>query len=240
MFVIGFVTHFIQTSGPHFETSITGGKPGYYEEGFLAVQHTIAMIVANELANNKSELDSIKVNLQRYPFPPYVKDFTMTAFLYLLPAIMAITYFVPFINITHNIVLEKERRLKEMMRMMGVKNWMHWLTWTVSLFAWLTIFSAILSCLMTLNVGDAIVLFRKSNISVVFVFLLTYSLSFISFCFLMSTLSSKVIVYSLKMIKIKQNLFSSFTLQASVAVISSGFAYFITFIPVLSISFSYR
>jgi ATP-binding cassette subfamily A (ABC1) protein 3 len=36
-----------------------------------------------------------------------------------------------------NLVHEKERRLKESMKMMGLKNWVHWLAWFLQAFGFL-------------------------------------------------------------------------------------------------------
>lgn len=39
------------------------------------------------------------------------------------------SFFLPVMNTVYCIVVEKERQLKDVMRIMGLSNWLHWLSW---------------------------------------------------------------------------------------------------------------
>jgi ATP-binding cassette subfamily A (ABC1) protein 3 len=59
--------------GPRQEGNLTGGVLGYYEEGFLAVQHAVAMIVASHDEDDIEE--KVEVYLQRFSYPHYIEVF---------------------------------------------------------------------------------------------------------------------------------------------------------------------
>lgn len=44
---------------------------------------------------------------------------------------MMYCYWSPFTNVIQNIVVEKEKKLKEIMNIMGIPSWIHWSGWFV-------------------------------------------------------------------------------------------------------------
>ncbi|XP_017165744.1 ATP-binding cassette sub-family A member 1 isoform X4 [Poecilia reticulata] len=88
--------------------------------------------------------------------------------------------------IVKGVVSEKEARLKETVRIMGLRNGIYWLTWAVSSMLPLAISAFLLS--LTLKYGKVL---QYSDPSVIFVFLLVFCLATISQCFLISVFFSK-------------------------------------------------
>jgi ATP-binding cassette subfamily A (ABC1) protein 3 len=185
--------------GPRQAGNFSGGVPGYYEEGFLAVQHAVAMTVASYINNSKEDIDEhMGIYLQRFPYPPYIEDIFLLALQFLFPIILMLSFIYPAVNLTKNLVIEKEKRLKESMKMMGLKNWLHWFAWFIKSFTWLAISSGLLSILITMNIKEGVGILNKSNGLLIYFFFISYAISCIAFCFMLSTFFSKVSLKSMK------------------------------------------
>jgi ATP-binding cassette subfamily A (ABC1) protein 3 len=184
--------------GPRELEYKTGAQPGYYEEGFLTIQHLLTMAVANVQFNTSTKAD-IKLDLtaQRFPYPPFIKDVFFVALQFLFPFILMFSFIYPAVNQTKNLVLEKERRLKESMKMMGLKDWLHWFAWFLKSLLWLAISVAIITCFLCVKIKDGVGILNKSDWSLVYFFFIMYSIATISFCFMLSTIFSKVRLQSM-------------------------------------------
>ena len=68
------------------------------------------------------------------PFLCWVQDKFLTAISNLLPLFLVISWLYTVAMITKDIVYEKEKRLKEFMRVMGLSNGIHWLAWFITSF----------------------------------------------------------------------------------------------------------
>ena len=192
-----------QKPGPRMVNDSEGGFPGYYEEGFLAIQHSIAMSAVHHINNTPIPWhltdrredridDPIEVVLQRFPYPPYIEDIYLLALQFLFPMILMFSFLYPTVNLTKNLVIEKEKRLKESMKMMGLKNWLHWLAWFIKSILWLLISSALLTIILTIKLNEGVGILNESNRLLVYLFFISYSISCVSFAFLLSTFFSKV------------------------------------------------
>jgi ATP-binding cassette subfamily A (ABC1) protein 3 len=69
--------------------------------------------------------------------------------------------------------------------MMGVNNWLHWAAWFVKYFLFLLITVAIMTLFLCIQTKKGPVI-GKTDPSIVFVFLMVYSICTISFCFAVS------------------------------------------------------
>ncbi|KAJ6632964.1 Phospholipid-transporting ATPase ABCA3, partial [Pseudolycoriella hygida] len=116
--------------GPRNRLSDNGGiPPGYFQEGFLAIQNAIA----NQFLQMKSNMaESMpEIHIQRYPYPPYIRDVLLTGLETLVSLIILLSFVFPFTNTVKFIAIEKEKQLKEWMKIMGLPNWLHWSSWFV-------------------------------------------------------------------------------------------------------------
>lgn len=111
----------------------------------------------------------------------------------LLPLIILIAFFYTCINTVKYITIEKERQLKEAMKIMGLSNWLHWTAWFVRCLILLLITISLITLLMTAslttNTDQAVLQF--TDWSVLWLFLLAFSIATICFCFMMSVFFNK-------------------------------------------------
>jgi len=94
---------------------------GYHEEGFIYLQYAIERTLTKMLLNsseteagmNMSDYnENIAVKIQRFPYPGYIDDKYLFALQAWLPLIMLLSFIYPVMNITKQIVYEKQIRLK--------------------------------------------------------------------------------------------------------------------------------
>ncbi|KAG7461875.1 hypothetical protein MATL_G00195770 [Megalops atlanticus] len=103
-----------------------------------------------------------------------------------LPLYMTLAWIYSVAMIVKGIVQEKEARLKETVRMMGLKHSTYWLSWLISSVVPLSVSAFLLT--LILKYGKVL---RYSDPSVIFVFLLIFCISTIMECFFISVFFSK-------------------------------------------------
>ena len=69
----------------------------------------------------------------------------------LLPMIILISFFYTCINTVKFITIEKEKQLKEAMKIMGLPNWLHWTAWFVRCLVLLLITISLLIFLISVS-----------------------------------------------------------------------------------------
>lgn len=109
-----------------------------------------------------------------------------------LPLIVMMSFIYPVINIAKSVVYEKEKRLKEYMKIMGLSRWLHWTAWFIKSIAFL-VPSAVLMCMLLkikVTSSQPLPVLPESDGIVLFLVFLSYIFSFISFSFFVSTLFS--------------------------------------------------
>uniref|UniRef100_A0ABM5F152 Phospholipid-transporting ATPase ABCA3 n=1 Tax=Pogona vitticeps TaxID=103695 RepID=A0ABM5F152_9SAUR len=200
-----------QLPGPREAKWEDGGMPGYYREGFLGVQHIVDKAIIQYHTNTSSAdfLDKISVVVQRFPYPPYVNDLFVLAIQTQLPLLLMLSFTYTSLNIVRAVVHEKERKLKEYMRMMGLSNWLHWSAWFLMFFLFLLVSVFFVTVLFCVKVSEQGAVLTSSDPTLVFTFLTVFSVSTISFSFMVSTFFSR----------------------ANIAAAAGGFLYFLSYIP---------
>ncbi|KAM4708457.1 phospholipid-transporting ATPase ABCA1 [Discoglossus pictus] len=126
------------------------------------------------------------VYVQQMPYPCYVDDIFLRVMSRSLPLFMTLAWIYSVAVIIKGIVYEKEARLKETMRIMGLDNGILWLSWFISSLIPLLMSAGLL--VLILKIGN---LLPYSDPSVVFVFLSVFGIVTISQCFLISTIFSR-------------------------------------------------
>lgn len=64
--------------------------------------------------------------LQRFPYPPYLSDPLLLGLEAFVPLIIMTSFLYTSINIVKYITVEKEKQLKEAMKIMGLSNWLQY------------------------------------------------------------------------------------------------------------------
>lgn len=182
-----------QQPGPRAFDHVEGGPPNYLDESFIYVHHQLvkSLILFNN-ASLKDTLEKMRFNIQRFPYPPYINDKFLFALQFFYPLILMLSFIYPSVNLTKNIVLEKELRLLEVMKMMGLQEWLHWTSWFVNSLFWSLPSLIIITLLMCLPLKENLCIITYSNPAIVFLFFLFYTINSISFSFLVSTWFSRV------------------------------------------------
>ncbi|CAN9502757.1 unnamed protein product [Ophioblennius macclurei] len=144
------------------------------------------------------------VYIQQMPYPCYVDDLFMITLNRCFPMFMVLAWIYSVSMTVKSIVLEKELRLKETLKAMGVDNGVIWYTWFIDSFVMMTASTALLTAIVmggkVLNYSDPVL---------VFFFLLTFTVATIMQCFLMSVFFNK----------------------ANLAAACSGIIYFTLYLP---------
>ncbi|KAJ0055813.1 hypothetical protein NL108_012856, partial [Boleophthalmus pectinirostris] len=155
----------------------------YIWGGFSYLQDMIDHgIIRLHTATNQT----LGVYAQQMPYPCYVLDEFMKRLSVSIPMFLTLGWIYSVAMIVKNIVVEKEARLKETIRIMGLKSSIYWLSWAVSCFLPLALSAMLLS--LTMKYGKVL---QYSDPSVIFVFLLVFCLATITECFLISVFFSK-------------------------------------------------
>ncbi|KAM9839656.1 retinal-specific phospholipid-transporting ATPase ABCA4a [Aulostomus maculatus] len=121
------------------------------------------------------------VYLQQMPYPCYVDDLFMLTLNRCFPIFMVLAWVYSVSMIVKTIVLEKELRLKETLKAMGVTNGVIWSTWFIDSFLMMGTSTALLTAIITR--GRVL---TYSNPLILFFFLLTFTMATIMQCFLLS------------------------------------------------------
>ncbi|XP_041357912.1 phospholipid-transporting ATPase ABCA1-like isoform X2 [Gigantopelta aegis] len=148
--------------------------------------------------------EEVGVFLQQFPYPCYVENKFVFAISRTLPMFMVLAWIYSVAMIVKGIVHEKELRLKEVMKMMGLGNSVHWLAWFINAFVMMLV--TVILLVIVLKVG---LIMEHSDPSVLFLFMIAFTISTIMQCFLISVFFSR----------------------ANLAAVCGGFIYFVLYLP---------
>ncbi|GAB1602809.1 ATP-binding cassette sub-family A member 3-like [Argonauta hians] len=182
----------LQTLQPRDKSSECPQNPDYKETGFLYLQYIITKGIIMHL-NKTSEnfFNQTTLAMNRHPYPPYNNDPMVLVIQGQLPFILILSFILCAVQIVKDIVQEKELRLKEAMKIMGLDNWIMWLGWFIKYFIFMLISISIMTLFLCVKVGDMGSVVGYTDPAIIFLFLLSYTLATITFCFFLSTLFSK-------------------------------------------------
>ncbi|XP_052051225.1 ATP-binding cassette sub-family A member 17 [Apodemus sylvaticus] len=196
-----------------------GGNPGYNKEGFLAIQHAVDKAIMQHHAP-KAALDMFKnlhVLVQRFPFGPHIQDPFLVILQNEFPLLLMLSFICVELIITNSILSEKERKQKEYMCMIGSESWLHWVAWFITFFVSVLITVSVMTFLFCTKI-NRVAVFRNSNPTLIFIFLMCFAIATIFFAFMMST----------------------FFQRAHVGTVIGGVVFFFTYLPYMYITFSYH
>nr|XP_058969338.1 ATP-binding cassette sub-family A member 2-like [Pocillopora verrucosa] len=179
----------------------------YYDLGFTWLQDQIERAIVDLHAGR--EVIKPAVYLHEMPYPCYVKDNFMFIIEHMMPLCMTVSWIYTVALAVQAIVYEKEQRLKEVMKMMGLSNAVHWVAWFITSL-----------CVMSITVGLLVIILKYGKVLyysdpvIIWLFLMTFAVVTIIFCFLISVFFSK----------------------AKLASACGGIIYFLTYLPYVFIS----
>ncbi|XP_067120260.1 phospholipid-transporting ATPase ABCA1-like isoform X3 [Centruroides vittatus] len=173
----------------------------YLTYGFAFLQDIIEhSIIQEHTGSNRST----GVYLQQFPYPCHIYDQFIMALSRSFPMFMVLSWVYTCSMIIKSIVYEKEQRLKEVMKAMGLSNGVLWLAWFIKSFILMAMSCALLTIILVY--GNVL---ENSDPAVVYLFLLCYTVATIMKGFLISTFFSR----------------------ANIAAAAGGLIFFILYLP---------
>ncbi|XP_063962912.1 phospholipid-transporting ATPase ABCA1-like isoform X2 [Lytechinus pictus] len=156
----------------------------YFESGFIFIQDILEQAII-KVKTGKEDLGA-GMYVKQFPYPCYISDLFVQSLSGVLPLFMIISWIFSVAMIIKGVVYEKERRLKEVMKVMGLSNGVHWLAWFIDSF--LVMFTSCVLLVLVLKYGAII---TYSDGGIVLLFLVSFCISTIMLCFLISVFFSK-------------------------------------------------
>lgn len=156
----------------------------YYYSGFVALQTLIDYTKIKEESKDK-EVVVPNIYLQLYPKPYFSADYMMT-YLKLIPLYMVISYSNLISYLLGIIVGEKEKKIKEGMKIMGLRDLAYWLGWFVVYAVIVTFISLVNTVLLF-----ALDIFQHSSFLLIFVLIDLYGLSVVMIAFMITPFFNK-------------------------------------------------
>ncbi|XP_023676681.1 phospholipid-transporting ATPase ABCA1 isoform X2 [Paramormyrops kingsleyae] len=155
----------------------------YVWGGFSYLQDVIEHSIIRVVTGIKEKTG---VYIQQMPYPCYVDDVFLRVMSRSMPLFMTLAWMYSVAIIIKGVVYEKEARLKETMRIMGLNNGILWFSWFISSLIPLLASSGLL--VLALKMGN---LLPYSDPGVIFLFLGSFGVVTIMQCFLISTIFSR-------------------------------------------------
>ncbi|XP_033331289.2 cholesterol transporter ABCA5 isoform X1 [Megalopta genalis] len=165
----------------------TGGScpvNNYLHSGFLALQ-LIMDITKIRLDTGNTDVTVPDVQLEMFPKEAFTADW-MLAFRVVIPLcmVLAISQFVTYLLIL--IVGEKEKKIKEGMKIMGLRDSVFWLSWFIIYSVFVLLLSVVgVILLFTLQ------MFQHTHFLPIFLLVVLYSFSIIMFAFMITPFFDK-------------------------------------------------
>ncbi|CAG2119164.1 unnamed protein product, partial [Medioppia subpectinata] len=174
----------------------------YYKFGFLWIQDILERAMVS--LQTDRDVSEPGTYLHQMPYPCYISDEFLFIISHVMPLCMAISWVYSLSMLVQSVVYEKEQRLKEVMKTMGLNSLVHWLAWFITSFTQMSITSVVLTLILRYGL-----VLTYSNPVIVFLYIEIFVIANIVFSFLISVLYSK----------------------AKLAAACAGIIYFLTYVP---------
>uniref|UniRef100_A0A8C6T9Z4 ATP-binding cassette, sub-family A (ABC1), member 12 n=1 Tax=Neogobius melanostomus TaxID=47308 RepID=A0A8C6T9Z4_9GOBI len=172
------------------ETHISASMTLRYNRGFIYLQETIDRAIIDIQANRT--VTDTAVQIQPFPYPCHHRDEYLEAISFVFPLLLMLAWVLFVADFVKKLVHEREMKLHEYMKMMGVNPFSHFFAWFLesAFFLVLTIF------ILTLVLKFGHIL-PHSNGFLLFLYLCDYGLSILAYSFLISTFFDKTYIAAL-------------------------------------------
>jgi len=199
----------------------------YGHSGFLSLQNYIDnLILQRETTTPSAKISS---SITSRTVQAYTEDNLGSNLQGQLSLLVALPLLLPYLRFMNGILTEKEKKIREGMRIMGLKNRAFYLSWFITYFIVFTIISIL--CSIVLNI-----LFKLSSWGLIFLWHWEYSMTLMAMGFLITTFFSKAKVGNVAGFVIA--LFFGFLQSAANSDTSSGVLFAISFAPQTSLGLS--
>ncbi|XP_030643482.1 ATP-binding cassette sub-family A member 12 [Chanos chanos] len=150
-----------------------------YSRGFLYLQESIERAIIETQAGKP--VDGPAVQVQAFPYPCFPDDEYLNSISVAFPLALIIAWILFVANFVRKLVHERELRLHEYMKMMGVNPISHFFAWFIESAVFLLV--TIVFITLILKFGGIL---ANSDSSLVFIYLCDYGLSVLAMSYLVS------------------------------------------------------
>ncbi|KAM6934409.1 glucosylceramide transporter ABCA12 [Xenentodon cancila] len=177
---------------PYFvkQTHISASQTMRYNRGFIYLQENIDRAIIETQTGQR--VTDPSVQLQPFPYPCFLRDEYLEAISFVFPLMLMIAWVMFVADFVKKMVHERELRLHEYMKMMGVNPLSHFFAWFLECASHLLLTIVILT--LVLKHGDIL---PNSDSFLIFLYLCDYGLSIIAFSYLVSSFFDKTYIAGL-------------------------------------------
>ncbi|KAK2839661.1 hypothetical protein Q5P01_013401 [Channa striata] len=161
-----------------------------YDRGFIYIQETIDRAITEAQVGQK--ITGPAVQLQPFPYPCHPRDEFLQGISFVFPLMLMVAWLLFVAEFVKKLVHERELRLHEYMKMMGVNPLSHFFAWFLECAAYLVL--TIFMLTLVLKYGKIL---PNSDGFILFLYLCDYGLSVIAFSFLISSFFDKTYIAGL-------------------------------------------
>ncbi|RVE58102.1 hypothetical protein OJAV_G00206000 [Oryzias javanicus] len=172
------------------QTYISASQTMRYNRGFVYLQENIDRAII-ELQSGQKVTDTA-VQLQPFPYPCHLRDEYLEALSFVFPLLLMIAWLLFVADFVKKLVHERELRLHEYMKMMGVNPLSHFFAWFLECTAYLLLTTAVVT--FVLKFGKIL---PNSDAFLIFLYLCDYGLSVIAFSYMVSSFFNKTYIAGL-------------------------------------------
>ncbi|XP_017279339.1 ATP-binding cassette sub-family A member 12 [Kryptolebias marmoratus] len=172
------------------DTHISARQTMRYNRGFIYLQENIDRAIIETQIGQK--VTDVAVQMQPFPYPCYLRDEFLEAMSFVFPLMLMIPWVLFVADFVKKLVYERELRLHEYMKMMGVNPLSHFFAWFLECAAYLLVSIFVLT--MVLKYGNIL---PQSDGFLLFLFLCNYGLSILAFSYLVSSFFDKTYIAGL-------------------------------------------
>uniref|UniRef100_A0A8C7RBN7 ATP-binding cassette, sub-family A (ABC1), member 12 n=1 Tax=Oncorhynchus mykiss TaxID=8022 RepID=A0A8C7RBN7_ONCMY len=163
---------------------ISSLKTQRYNRGFVYLQESIDRAIIE--TQTGQQVTEPAVQLQAFPYPCFLKDEYLNSIAFAFPLVLMIAWVLFIANFVKKLVHERELRLHEYMKMMGVNPISHFFAWFIESACFLII--TIITLTIILKAGRVL---PHSDGFLLFLYLSDYGLSILAISFLVSSFFDK-------------------------------------------------
>ncbi|KTG45579.1 hypothetical protein cypCar_00012024 [Cyprinus carpio] len=163
---------------------VSSTKTQRYNRGFVYLQESIDRAII-EMQTGKA-IDGPAVQMQAFPYPCYYKDEYLNSIAFAFPMALMISWVLFVAHFVKKLVHERELRLHEYMKMMGVNPISHFFAWLIESAVFLL--ATIIILTIILKAGGIL---PRSDGFVLFLYLCDYGFSVLAISFLVSSFFDK-------------------------------------------------
>ncbi|KAG5679218.1 hypothetical protein PVAND_008802 [Polypedilum vanderplanki] len=157
----------------------------------LYLQHALERGFIKSLAANSNLEDVIVKN---FPYEEQFKQIFTEVIIHILPLFLVFSMFATVQSVIKSVASERESKMKELMKIMGLSSVLHWSAWFIKCIIMSTISYTVVTLFLCVAIIGNEAIFQLSNFFLIWLFFFLYCIGVITFCFMVSTIFTKATV----------------------------------------------